>query len=84
MREISDWNLVLEKWNKTHLTRRKDVKTLDGAEFLKAWPKYADSRAPELVIYNYNQTTFRFLFFYYSYLFFCALLLFFFSDSNRF
>ncbi|XP_070852414.1 uncharacterized protein [Drosophila suzukii] len=49
MREISDWKLVLEKWNKTHLTRRKDVKTLDGAEFLKAWPKYADSRAPELI-----------------------------------
>lgn len=64
--------------NKTH-TRRKDVKTFDGAELLKAWPKYADSRAPELVIYNFSQTTFGFCLFIY---FFCALLLFSFRSKS--
>nr|XP_036671951.1 uncharacterized protein LOC118877397 isoform X2 [Drosophila suzukii]XP_036674576.1 uncharacterized protein LOC118877947 isoform X2 [Drosophila suzukii] len=39
--------------NKTD-TRRKDVKTFDGAELLKVWPKYADSRAPELITYKTN------------------------------
>lgn len=52
-RESANWNEVCDKWSKTFQARQNDLRNLTNIEFLKAWPKLSDSRAPELVFKTY-------------------------------
>ncbi|XP_067635581.1 uncharacterized protein [Eurosta solidaginis] len=53
-KENADWNEVLDKWAKTFAARQQDVKSLASVDFLKAWPKLADARAPELIEIDFD------------------------------
>ncbi|XP_036335974.1 uncharacterized protein LOC118746249 isoform X2 [Rhagoletis pomonella] len=53
-KESADWNEVLDKWAKTFSARQKDLKNLASSDFLKAWPKLADARAPELIKIDFD------------------------------
>lgn len=43
------WSDVCEMWKKTYNLRQRDIKNMESSEVLKAWPKLATMRAPELV-----------------------------------
>ncbi|XP_036329684.1 uncharacterized protein LOC118741818 [Rhagoletis pomonella] len=53
-RSIADWNEVRDKWQKTFNLRQNDLKELTNIDFLQAWPKYSDSRAPDLIKLDFN------------------------------
>ncbi|XP_017464874.1 PREDICTED: uncharacterized protein LOC108358198 isoform X2 [Rhagoletis zephyria] len=55
-RSIADWNEVRDKWQKTFNLRQNDIKELTNIDFLQAWPKYSDSRAPDLIKLDFNLT----------------------------
>lgn len=57
-REINNWDEVKDKWQKTFLIRQKDFHNLTIVEFLKAWPKFIHSQAPDLV--NHLNVQFKF------------------------
>lgn len=49
-RNFSNWDEVKDKWQRTFLLRRKDLKTSEtNYEFLKNWPLYTNAKAHELV-----------------------------------
>ena len=49
LRDCSDWNAVIDKWQKTCSLRRKELTELSISDFLKNCPKLTDARAPQLV-----------------------------------
>ncbi|XP_067637305.1 uncharacterized protein [Eurosta solidaginis] len=53
-RSIADWNEVKDKWQKTFNLRQNDLKELTNIDFLQTWPKYTDSRAPELIYLDFK------------------------------
>lgn len=46
----ADWGDVKDRWEKTFILRQNELKnTKSNVEFFKAWPKYKDARASDLV-----------------------------------
>lgn len=48
-KDASNWDEVIDKWQKTFTFRKKDLSNYSNSNFLQEWPILKDSRAPFLV-----------------------------------
>ncbi|XP_017492749.1 PREDICTED: uncharacterized protein LOC108380863 isoform X2 [Rhagoletis zephyria] len=48
-RESSDWEVVLDRWDRSYNIRQRDLTLLSNYDFIKEWPKLKDARGPQLI-----------------------------------
>lgn len=58
-KDASNWDEVIDKWQKTFTLRKQDLATRSNSDFLQEWPMLKDSRAPFLVFKKNITTKFK-------------------------